>query len=906
MQRRKFLGSLAAGVSGTALFTESRAPLHGQVSGGLDDTLPPGTLGEPIPIGLNVQIPFARNGRQLARTRDGRWFIVYACHPSRLPDGSYRPTTDIWIRSSKTATPQSLADFEPEVLLIRDAKGGYGGPPPDPQIGGFVIEGGGAHPGTMPSIVIDPKDVLHLIWQRQDQPEIWYAQCDLSSGSGNSPLSDIQRWRRSNGSSRGAECIAWDRALLGDVVLDRNGRLCVLYQDDAGIVLAKPEKGDWSRTYLTKGQNARWPSIAADRSGALHAAFVAAQGVSGGLLYYTRSDDDGARWTGASANDGTPDLIGGYCREQPTIAVSGSQVLVVHAQGVNVINFTHFDGQRWSGNTVLPKSYNHGSPTLTVDCHDVMWLQMAHKQLDWTQTCRWLGDRWSDVQEGRHLKNFAHAVSGERQTHANGLGMLLADSSHGLFFDTIAVPVPVAAAGHTVMFLDLWETAALHGVSQVVEPLQKDERNPLMRGGKEGEWDWGQLDFQGTILKDNGRYRMWYTGLPKTPLTETEATLNSACGYAESTDGVRWTKPDLGLYAWNGSKHNNICLPFGYHFNVLKMPEDVEPNPARRYRMVTTARNILLAFSPDGIHWTLSKENPLWRSREDARCLYCGLDNVTYIYDPLDANPRRRFKAYPQANPGAKMRVSALMVSADGIHFREYPNNPILDADLGVEPQNHLIELCWQRHGLFIGLYGCLLEDVRVDARLAVSRDGVHWVRVKDEIVMLPPGPKGSWEGSMVYPSNYPVIDGEDVWIYYAGLQGDFSDGEGHSCVGRARTRLDGFAKMELDAGHRTGSLTTVPFEIPEGSIPRLVINADRLAQGKRWIKVEVLDAATGAVLAGHGAEDCTALEADGIALPVTWRGRASFAEGRVRRVRFRFLLSGTEGSPRLCAFGFV
>ena len=32
-------------------------------------------------------------------------------------------------------------------------------------------------------------------------------------------------------------------------------------------------------------------------------------------------------------------------------------------------------------------------------------------------------------------------------------------------------------------------------------------------------------------------------------------------GYATSNDGVRWTKPKLGLHEYNGSKDNNICFP---------------------------------------------------------------------------------------------------------------------------------------------------------------------------------------------------------------------------------------------------------------------------------------------------------------------------------------------------------
>ena len=45
------------------------------------------------------------------------------------------------------------------------------------------------------------------------------------------------------------------------------------------------------------------------------------------------------------------------------------------------------------------------------------------------------------------------------------------------------------------------------------------------------------------------------------------------------------------------------------------MPEEVEPNPKRRYRMAFSTRlGASLAFSPDGIHWTPIEENPLWAS----------------------------------------------------------------------------------------------------------------------------------------------------------------------------------------------------------------------------------------------------------------------------------------------------
>ena len=64
-----------------------------------------------------------------------------------------------------------------------------------------------------------------------------------------------------------------------------------------------------------------------------------------------------------------------------------------------------------------------------------------------------------------------------------------------------------------------------------------------------------------SVFQDGDLYRMYYRGslrvytegkieYPREPVT---------C-YAESADGVRWTKPSLGLVEFEGSKDNNIIL----------------------------------------------------------------------------------------------------------------------------------------------------------------------------------------------------------------------------------------------------------------------------------------------------------------------------------------------------------
>ena len=93
--------------------------------------------------------------------------------------------------------------------------------------------------------------------------------------------------------------------------------------------------------------------------------------------------------------------------------------------------------------------------------------------------------------------------------------------------------------------------------------------------------------------------------------------------YATSTDGINWERPDLGLVEHNGNKHNNI-----------------------------------VAFEAE---------------RAPGSC--------SVLHDPDDPDPERRFKMVTEMDP---YYITALY-SADGLHWKEGPNNPILKHN-AVEP----------------------------------------------------------------------------------------------------------------------------------------------------------------------------------------------------------------------------
>ena len=72
-----------------------------------------------------------------------------------------------------------------------------------------------------------------------------------------------------------------------------------------------------------------------------------------------------------------------------------------------------------------------------------------------------------------------------------------------------------------------------------------------------------------TVIKDGGTYRMYYRGMPTA--TGDDSPEAVVC-YAESKDGITWTKPNLGLFDIRGTLENNVILtnaPYAHNFSPL-------------------------------------------------------------------------------------------------------------------------------------------------------------------------------------------------------------------------------------------------------------------------------------------------------------------------------------------------
>ena len=127
-----------------------------------------------------------------------------------------------------------------------------------------------------------------------------------------------------------------------------------------------------------------------------------------------------------------------------------------------------------------------------------------------------------------------------------------------------------------------------------------------------------------SVFQDGDSYKMYYKAWH---LDASGGKLKSdshplfLC-FAESRDGVSWTKPNLGLVEFQGSKSNNIVMAPGMfgtinadpgHAAVFKDDNPAAPADSRYKAIVRSSKpHGLLAFqSPDGLHWSPMSEKPV-------------------------------------------------------------------------------------------------------------------------------------------------------------------------------------------------------------------------------------------------------------------------------------------------------
>ncbi len=413
-----------------------------------------------------------------------------------------------------------------------------------------------------------------------------------------------------------------------------------------------------------------------------------------------------------------------------------------------------------------------------------------------------------------------------------------------------------------------------------------------------------------TVFQDGAHYRMYYRGhrylIDSPPLRQAQAEV--VC-YAESSDGIHWVKPRLGLFEWQGSKENNIIWLGGPEAHNFAPFKDANPNspPEQRYKAIggTVASKGLLAFaSPDGIHWSKLGDRPVvTKGAFDS--------HNTAFWDSV----RKRYAMYVRYFSEGEFKGLRSIGMSHSADFQTW-SEPVPLAYVDSPPQqmytNQVLPYYRAPHVLFgfptryvarpltkhvqtlgpVNVRGKLIAaDQRVgtdltDGVFMTSRDGSTFHRWDE--AFLRPGPEG--EGRWLYGDNYQSYGLWETQGAAAGLPNEismhFNEGAWRDEAHRLRRytiRLDGFVSLNapLSGGEATTPLLTFAGK-------KLSVNYSTSAAGS--LRVEIQDAA-GQPVPGFALVDAEELYGDATDQIVSWKNGADVGGLAGQPVRLRFVL---------------
>lgn len=399
-----------------------------------------------------------------------------------------------------------------------------------------------------------------------------------------------------------------------------------------------------------------------------------------------------------------------------------------------------------------------------------------------------------------------------------------------------------------------------------------------------------------TVLRDNGRYRMYYRGHP---VDAPDGSGTESTCYAESSDGVHWERPELGLYEVEGTRRNNVILkgqlPFSHNFAPFMdtrpgVPED------KRYKAVAGKMNTgLVPFvSGDGVHWRKLRDEPVLTKG--------ALDSHNLVFW---SESEETYLCYLRTWTGGGtegMRTISRSASPDFLHWSD-PVEMAFDEGCFEELYTNQTLPYFRAPHIYVALAARFMAGRRVvspehfealggeghygedcsDTVLLTSRGGNRYDRTFMEGYVRPGIGLSNWTSRTNYPACGIVPTGSHEMSFYITR----SYGQPGAYLERLALRLDGFASVH--APYAGGGMTTKPFRF-QGS--QLRLNYATSAAG--GIRVEVQDEA-GAPVPGYTLRDCDEIIGDEIERIVTWRGDGGLGAVQSRAVRLRFQMKDAD-----------
>lgn len=473
---------------------------------------------------------------------------------------------------------------------------------------------------------------------------------------------------------------------------------------------------------------------------------------------------------------------------------------------------------------------------------------------------------------------------------------------------TNAAP-PAATSDQTILLVDDHDVLYRSGTVRTVTLWNRHPQNPLLKCDR----PWEVAIAWNSVYRNpvTGLYQLWYQAFSGNRANQ--RTHQCVACYAESKNGIHFTKPELDLFSFNDIPKTNIVLvgnggtSVRYTNAVIVDPDD--PDPARRYKMSyfdfgkSTGKEypgLHVAFSPDGIRWTKHPEMPLLRS-------FYGDFGTTLPYsdeagrdwdvslsmsDALDVfrdTPRNVFAIYGKMwidGPDGGMGFKHGMGRTESRDFVHWSRPQLVLAPDDLDPpwvEFHTAPVFLYKDVYFSPIQ--VLDRAKgggiIDIELAISRDGFRWERPFRRDFVLPRSAGNGFDSGSIFTNATPIVLDDEIRFYYGaysqGATGgdDYNLGSGIGFASIPRDRFAGIRPVERSdqptlkapLEHR-GQVTLEPLNL--AGCTAINVNAD--ARGGA-VRVEILDI-DGKRVRGFSRDDCAPATGDQLRHPVTWKDR--------------------------------
>jgi len=409
-------------------------------------------------------------------------------------------------------------------------------------------------------------------------------------------------------------------------------------------------------------------------------------------------------------------------------------------------------------------------------------------------------------------------------------------------------------------------------------PLKKHGSDPLIIA--EHDWEGSGPYLNGAVLydPDAALYRMWYSVWNSHAYFNKLPFSYNVC-YAESTDGIAWQKPALGVFQHEPDPKNN-CIRLGTE-KTQAIDVCLNPRPDKY-----PGRFLAIHNQKGGVFVSSSEDGRTFDFLQDKAAIgYHSDTHNNFVYD--EVRDRWLLFCRPRAYAGDHKRRVSLQTSSD---LRTWTHERTILVPTETEKPEFYGMTVFRRGDLFWGIIK-VYDRVTgfMHGEIAWSGDGEHWSQLPEHPTFLERGPEGSWDNGMVIAADSPVVTGDEMRFYFSGAADNHHQTNNQHAIGLATAERDRLIGLR-PSGDEPGYVLTRPFLVPKKA--DLKVNAV-IPNDAGTVRAELRDDGNH-VLDGFSLEDCDVVSTSGYEQRIKWGGR-SLNEAPMSELRIRFEITQAQ-----------